>query len=389
MKKIVHYTSGVYLTITAQWIYGQIKNLKEYNPIVYCNETDNLDIFPTACVRSLKLKHKQLDLWTIVNKTFKKVFKFDFPFVFLLKKDKPDLIHAHFGGSGYYMLILKRIFRTPLITTFYGYDLSMLPNQFPEWKRRYKKLFKYGDCFLVEGYHMKKCLVEMGCPAVKVVVQHLGVDLDNIKFAPRKLLNTEQIKILIAASFREKKGIPYAIKCLGILLRNNPTLGLKVTIIGDSGGQNREEQEKKKILDLIEEYSLNNTITMLGYQPYPVFISELYKHHIFLSPSVTASDGDTEGGAPVSLIDASASGMPILSTLHCDIPEVVLNGKTGYLVPERDVEALIEKLKLLIHQCDKWGEMGSNGRKHIERKYNVKEQVRRLEGIYDRVLNNF
>jgi len=75
---------------------------------------------------------------------------------------------------------------------------------------------------------------------------------------------------------------------------------------------------------------------MLGFQPHAILFEEAYKNHIFLSPSVTALDGDTEGGAPVTIIEMAATGMPIISTKHCDIPEVIKDGVTGFLANERD-----------------------------------------------------
>ena len=80
---------------------------------------------------------------------------------------------------------------------------------------------------------------------------------------------------------------------------------------------------------VIEKHKLQSKIRMLGFQPYSVLLEEAYTHHIFLSPSVTASDGDTEGGAPVTLIEMLATGMPIVSTTHCDIPEIICKGPEG------------------------------------------------------------
>jgi len=386
MKKIIHYIEGLYLPITQTWIYGQIKNLKRYHPVVYASKTENLDIYPMENIRLLDLKPEKRDLYNIFNKRWNKIFNFYPTYAFYLIKDKPNLVHAHFGPSGYSFLKLKKIFKLPLITTFYGYDLSLLPNQHLEWKKKYIKLFQEGELFLVEGNHMKKCLIELGCPKEKIVVQHLGIDLEQIKFIPRKLGEDKEIRILISASFREKKGIPYAVEAFGRVKQLHPKLRLKLTIIGDSGGSPAEEVEKKKIINIIQKYNLKDFVTMLGYQPYPVFLRELYKHHIFLHPSINASNGDTEGGAPVSIIEASASGMPILSTTHCDIPEVVTNGESGFLVPERNVNALAERLEFLINNQALWEKIALNGRKHIEKNYDVKKQVQRLEEIYNKVL---
>jgi len=385
MKTVIHYTAGSYLPITQTWIYEQIKNLKRYEPIVYALKTENLDIYPTEKIRSLELKDGLRNLTTFFNKGWNEVFGFYLPFAFYLMKDKPNLVHAHFGPSGYNFLKLKRIFKNPLITTFYGFDLSMLPNQHPLWQKRYKELFLQGDRCLVEGSHMKKCLMDLGCPEDKITVQHLGVDLNQIKLIPRKPESSGKICVLIAGSFREKKGIPYAIEAFGRVRQARPQLKLELTIIGDSTGAPKEEKEKEKILITIEKYRLNDCVRIMGYQPHSVFLREVERHHIFLSPSVHASNGDTEGGVPVSIIEASASGMPILSTNHCDIPEVVVDGESGFLVLERNVDALTEKLEFLVSSPGIWEKMGEKGRKYIKKNYNITTQVEKLEEIYDMV----
>jgi len=386
MKTVIHYKAGSYLSVTETWIYGQIKNLKRYQPIVYAVNTKNLDIYPTEKIRSLELKGGARDVKAFFNKGWNKVFNFYPFFLFFLIKDKPDLVHAHYGPSGYNFLRFKTMFKFPLITSFYGYDLSMLPYKSDKWKLRYKKLFQQGDRFLIEGHHMRKYLIELGCPEEKVVLQHLGIDLDQIKFATRRPRQDRTIRVLIAGSFREKKGIPCAVEAFGKIREKYKNL--RLTIIGDSTGAPREEREKKKILGTINKYHLGDCVRMLGYQPHSLFIKELYKHHIFLSPSVHASDGDTEGGVPVSIIEAFASGMPVLSTYHCDIPEVVMDGESGYLVPERDVNALTEKLEFLVSNPEVWEKMGKIGREHIEKNYNLITQVRKLEDIYDSLLRN-
>jgi colanic acid/amylovoran biosynthesis glycosyltransferase len=97
---------------------------------------------------------------------------------------------------------------------------------------------------------------------------------------------------------------------------------------------------------------------------------------------VTAADGDTEGGAPVSIIEAMASGMPVVATTHCDIPAIVSNNHSGLLVPERDVDALVDRLDYLISRPGRAREMGRNGRTLIEKNHSIKRQVEKLEEIY-------
>ncbi len=384
MKTIAHYISFSYLPITENWIYEQIKNLKIYHYIVYAHKTENLDIYGDENIKIRSLQFKNLiDPWTFFNKGWNKIFGFYIPQVFYLMKDRPDLIHAHFGTSGYDCLIVKKILKVPLITTFYGFDLSLLPQQKPQWKKKYKKLFAEGELFLVEGNYMKKSLIGLGCPDKKIKVQHLGIDLEKIKFVPRKLGLDGKVKILLSASFREKKGIPYAIEAFAKV--RNKYKNLFLTIIGGAGRQNTESREKKQILTVINKYDLQGCINMMGYQPHSVFLEELYRHHIFIHPSIHAADGDNEGGAPVSLIEASASGMPVISTMHCDIPEVIINGKSGFLVPERDINALAEKLEYIMQNSDLWFRFGLAGRKHIENNYDIRDVMDKLTNIYESI----
>ena len=117
--------------------------------------------------------------------------------------------------------------------------------------------------------------------------------------------------------------------------------------------------------------------------PYELVLAELPRHDILLQTSVTAQNGDGEGGAPVILRDAQASGMPVLATTHGDIPEYVRDGESGYLAQERDVEGLAERMSLLVDQSQRWAEMGRMGRSHVEDRYGARRQIQALERIYD------
>ena len=176
---------------------------------------------------------------------------------------------------------------------------------------------------------MALCLAKMGCPQNKISVHHLGVETDKIRFLPRIWNRNQPLKVLIAASFTEKKGIPYALQALSQIYKSIP---LEITIIGDANSNSRDYYEKQKILAVIKNGNLEKITNCLGFQPYSVLFTEAYKNHIFISPSITSSDGNTEGGAPVSIIEMMATGIPVVSTTHCDIPEVVdMVEMTGWL----------------------------------------------------------
>lgn len=373
--------SVIELSLTMNWIYNQMVNLTAFEPIVIVREKIDKDTFPLEhvyCfndhigVRVLrKFSRSRIDLRCYYHS-------------YVLKKMDVSLLHSHFGNRGFLDLEIIRRLKIPHITTFYGFDLSRLPKQEPIWREKYARLFDKCDLFLVEGRNMKSCLMALGCPESKIVVHHIGVDLSEIPFSQRKIDSKGQINILAAATFTEKKGLPYAIEAFAIVKSRCPDLDLRFTLIGDipTSLEPRFLEVKDEILGVIDRYNIVDFVDLLGYVSHYRLIEEALKAHVFISPSVTASDGDTEGGAPVAITEMSASGMPILSTFHCDIPEVVIDGETGFLVAERDVEALAGRLEYLVTHPELWNVMGKKGRLYVEREYDLSEQVRKLENIY-------
>ena len=381
MSKTVAHSVRSYLFRTGSWIFAQISHLKRYQPLVITTRKRNLDIFPVKDIYSLS------DLSSL-NRFFQRQYakwtNFYYPFFFkVLKKTRVSHLHSHFGNRGYFDLALKQKLKIPQVTTFYGHDVSMLPQE-ERWRKRFKVLFEQCDLILAEGHYMKKSLLNLGCPDSKVRVQHLGINLEKIPFIPRKLNDHQNAKILIAGTFREKKGITYALEAFAKL--TSKYKNIEVTLVGDAGRSQREIDYKKEITTIISTRKIADKVNYLGFLPYPAFIEEAKNNHIFLSPSIHPSDGETEGGAPVALIEMSAYGMPIVSTFHCDIPEVVVDGESGFLVQEKDTNGLAERLEHLINHPELWESMGKAGRRHIEEEFNIVKQAAKLESIYDRLL---
>ena len=372
-----------WLEQTETWLYTQLRFLPEdVESYVICETTTHLDQFPVGHIHSLE----EVPGWrAFLDKGLRRI-GLRTHLGFLISETKrcgADILHSHFGNIGWKNLHAARKAGVKHVVTFYGFDLSFLPQREPVWFERYREMFPSVDRVLCEGPHMAEKVAELGCPREKIQVHHLGVDVDEIRFQPRFWQPGETLSVLIAGSFKEKKGIPFALEALGALQGD---VSLKVTVIGDAGHEERSRLEKKRILETIAKRNLGERVRMLGYTTYERFFEEAYGHHIFLSPSVTASDGDTEGGAPVSLIDMAATGRVLVSTRHCDIPEVVLHGKTGLLAEERNVDELVEHLHWLIDNPDKWKAMVTAGRSRIETEFNARVQGRRLADIYSEIL---
>lgn len=372
-----------WLPLTQTWLYNQVKYLPDgVENHVVCERTENLDQFPIQNIHSLNEKPRWLYYW---ERGFRKPRRWLYSWFLVktIRQTNANIVHSHYGFTGWASIGAIRKTRAKHIVTYYGLDVNRLPKVDPRWNKRYLKLFENVDKILCEGPHMAQCTVKLGCVEEKVKVHHLGVSVDDIPFRPRIWKSGEPLKILIAGSFREKKGIPYALEALG---RFQHQKSIQITIIGDATpGFLITQEEKQKIFEVLEKHKLKGKTRMLGYQPHSVLFEEAYKHHVFLSPSITASDGDTEGGAPVSIIEMLASGMPVVSTTHCDIPNVIINGETGLLTKERDVDGIVTCLCWLVEHPEMWYKMVKTGRRHIEKEFNALIQGVRLYEIYNKL----
>jgi colanic acid/amylovoran biosynthesis glycosyltransferase len=379
-KATVVHSLPFWLPLTATWLYNQIRYLPpEITSHIVCGWTEHCDRFHVQNIHSLRssLGWKWRVELGLYRWGVRRYFAHLLP---TIRQCQAAVLHSHWGDIAWRDLPAAREANVPHVATFYGKDVNYLPQVKPIWAERYRELFAHISLVLCEGPHMGKCIEKLGCPSKKIQVLHLGVEVDQIVYRPRRWNEGGPFRVLIAASFREKKGIPYAIEAIGQL--QDEVNQIEITIIGDASKDQRSHPEKEKILDMLKRYRLESRTRMLGYQPHSVLFEEAYRHHLFISPSVTAVDGDTEGGAPVTIIEMAATGMPIISTTHCDIPAVVLHGKTGLLAPERDSTALSECLRWFIRHPERWQEMLEGGRKHVEDQYDVVRQVRKLRDTY-------
>jgi len=378
-----------WLPLTSGWIFTQAAYLPaRVTPYVVCGATDNLQQFAmermyaysrlSAPAKFALLAREAPVLRGALSPKNALIAR-------VARRHGAQVVHSHFGYTGYYGARAVRRLGLKHVVTFYGVDMSALPAGDARWRERYEYLFSVVDQVLCEGPHMAQGVARLGCPTHKLRVQHLGVRLDEIEFRARHWQPGTPLKVLIAASFREKKGIPFALEALA---RIKEQVKLQVTVIGDAGSNPKSRAEKLRIVETVAKCGLASHVRFMGYQPWQVLKEESYRHHVCLSPSVTAADGDTEGGAPVGLIEMAASGMPVVSSRHADIPEVIQHGVTGLMAAERDVDGLEACLRRLIEAPEQWLAMGAAARRHIEQEFDARKQGERLADIYERVRSN-
>ena len=368
MKTVAHCATP-FLPETGSWIYSQLASLQSYRAVALTQEARNLEQYPVAAVFTAESFGF---VKSAANRLIRRITG-QYPFYQgVLRAHQADLIHAHHGFQGVRCLGARRRSALPMVTSFYGADATQAARN-PKWRALFQRLFHEGELFLAEGSSMAAQLGRIGCPEEKVAVHHLGVDLARIPFDPQAA--GEQTRVLICASFREKKGIPDGIGALA-RARERSGADVRLVLVGDG-------PERPAVEEALAATGIGRCTERLGFLPYSRLLEELGRCHILLQPSRTAADGDGEGGAPVILLEAQAAGMPVVATRHADIPEYVVDETSGLLAGEGDVEGLADRLVALLENPSRWPAMGRAGRAHVENQYNASRQTRALESIYD------
>ncbi|MDP2537245.1 glycosyltransferase [Alteromonas stellipolaris] len=272
-----------------------------------------------------------------------------------------DSCIAHFGNNGVvfdHLVKAKLIQCSHLFTIFHGFEISKY-DQIRSWGNLYKTLS--GTILPISELWSFK-LQKLGVSKDKIEVIHMGVDIDRFSFKERDIGRVPSI--LTVARATEKKGLVYAIE--GVL---NCDLDCELKVIGDG-----------MLLPDLKAIALNHKnahrVKFLGSRPSDFVVDALDNSDIFLLPSVVDINGDMEG-IPVSLMEAMAKGVLVLSTYHSGIPELIKDGLNGYLVQERDSVGISKKLESIIRDCE-YKSLTIKARQTIEVDFNAKKLNERL-----------
>jgi colanic acid/amylovoran biosynthesis glycosyltransferase len=286
-----------------------------------------------------------------------------------------DIVHCHFLTNGHLAVFLRELgaIRGKIVTSFHGYRRRYFEKA--GTKHRVTDLFQKGDLFLTCSEHMRRWFAGKGWgEEKKMIVHRCGVRVERFS-APRTKANP-QTRLLSIGRLVEKKGFEYGIRAVAKIRPRFPEI--RYEIVGDG-------PQKPKLEQLIVELGVANNVRLLGWKAREEVLPLLGEANVLLAPSVTSHHGDQEG-IPVVLMEAMASELPVISTHHTGIPEVVDDGESGFLVPEKDVESMADRLTHLVKNREIRRAMGQKGRKHIEEHYDLDKQNDRLIEIYRSLL---
>ena len=383
-KRAVAFFMQHYLTPSMTFIYRQLNliNNKCECVVLVSNKLENIEFFPFQNIsfkerNFIKLKTSRLftHFYSIHNllsinpklSTSQKNY-----FEKIIKKNSVQIIHSHFGPSGIEILPIAQKLKIPLVVSFHGYDASFLL-EFEKYQHNLRNLFKYSTVVVPTEFMLKK-LSYLGLNSLNSKVIHYGIALNDFEYkryesVKDKFLDNDKINFFQVSNFVEKKGHFYTLRAFKKFLEKYPNAHL--TLAGDG-------YLKDQIIKLCNELNLDHYVNFPGLVTQKQVKQLMKDMDIFVHHSITASNGEQEG-VPNVLIEAMASGLPVISTFHAGIPELIDDGVNGFLVEEKDIDKYSQRMFDILNKGDNFK---LNARRKIEESYNLEIEMNKLIELY-------
>ena len=285
-------------------------------------------------------------------------------YVKAFRRSRCQAVYVEFGQIAVFVMDACKRLELPLIVHFHGIDAHSRV-MLDRWGERYPRLFEQAVAIIANSRTMEQALLQLGARPERLHYVPNGVDVDRFRAgAPAEAPPT----FLAVGRFAEKKAPQLTIAAFAFVWRAHPEARLRM--IGDGG-----------ILgvcqDLAQGLGVGEAITFLGALPHEVVAEEMRSARAFVQHSVVASDGNTES-MPNSILEASATGLPVVATRHAGIPEMVVDGETGFLVEERDVEGMARHMARLVVEPELAAELGRAGRRRMQESFSIDSRIARL-----------
>ena len=281
-----------------------------------------------------------------------------------------DVVLAEYGTAGSYIAPVCKSLDIPLLVHFHGFDASRkdILNNF---KKGYQLMFSYAKKIIVVSNAMKQALTRQGCPETKLLINTYGPHPDYLNIKPDNNSN-----YIISVGRHTYKKAPYlTILAFQKVLIKHPQLKLKM--VGDG-----ELFDVSK--NLVKSLGLENNIILLGGLERKEIIKHLQSAFLFVQHSIVAYNGDSEG-TPVGIIEAMAAGLPVVSTRHAGIPDVVIENETGLLVDEGDIDTMASYMLKLVENRDLAESFGKNGNARILSEFTLQKHISTIDRLIQEI----
>ncbi len=273
-------------------------------------------------------------------------------------------VHAHFAGHpATAAWVVHRLTGIPFSFTAHANDLFVAPALLC------RKVADAYSAVAISEYN-RRFLTERCPPAPRVEVVHCGVDLE--RFTPPAAANRRSDLVVCVASLWPKKGHAVLLDALALLVQRRP--GVVLELVGDG-------PERERVLARARDLGVADRVRLLGALPAEGVRARLSEATVFALPSVRLPSGRMEG-IPVALMEAMASGVPVVATRLSGVPELVQDGVTGRLVEPGDAEGLADAVAALLDDDELAAGLAARARELVERSFSLAREAQRLGDMF-------
>lgn len=280
-----------------------------------------------------------------------------------LRENKIDVVLAEYGPVGAVMCEICKDLNLPLVVHFFGFDATV-HDILDKYKESYLKLFKYAAKVFSVSNEMTKKLISLGCAGDKILYNPCGSHEDFFEVSPDYHSNT----FISVVRFVDKKAPYYTILAFAKVLREFPDINL--IMVGDG-------PLLTSCKNIVRYLGIESKIQFTGVLNRQSYINHFKSSLCYVQHSIVADNGDMEG-TPVIILEASAAGLPVVSTRHGGIRDVIREYETGFLVDEHDVDGMAEKMIYLLRNREKAIEMGANGKANVKANFSMRTHIDNL-----------
>jgi colanic acid/amylovoran biosynthesis glycosyltransferase len=361
-------------------IYRQVTGLREFRTFVMTKSRENTGVYPFGDVETLPRPRINF-----LARFHKKYIRRMEPVFYrgeydqlnnVLSRRTADLLHVYFGHTGVHLLPFIRNWPKPALVSFHGMDIMPRDDE-PGYNDRLRELLQTLPMVLARSESLAARLVELGCDPVKIRINRTGIPMEG--FAP--LLRPPPAdgiwRLIQASRFIEKKGLLNTLEAFAEFLKTHPPASL--TLAGEGP---LLERLKEKAASL----GITKSVIFSGFLQQESLAAAFREAHLFLHPSRTTKAGDQEG-VPNSMLEAMATGLPVVATRHGGIPEAVTSGEDGLLVAENDAPALANALLKLSGDPGLYKKFSANAATSVREKFEQSRSIAKLEGFYRELIN--
>ena len=377
---------GTFLKREMQSIYRQVTGLRRFRTVVFTEQVENAEDFPFEPVVVMrKLVRPRARGNFILRFWYKYVVRqwppprpitrqpefFPYNLPALLAEHQPALVHVYYGHKAVKYLDMLLKWGGPFVVSFHGVDVVKFVDT-PGYVGELQRVFSHARLVLARSESLLERLRALGCPPEKLRLNRTPIPLDDIAFRERQPPADGEWRLLQACRLIPKKGLYTTLAALPAVIARHP----KVRFVLCGTGP-----EEKRFATQVHARGLQDHVVMSGWMNQKDLLRAYASAHVFLHPSELTASGDQEG-VPNSMLEAMASGLPVVATRHGGIPEAVTDGVDGLLVAEKDAAALAEALCTLLSQPEMLALFSREASRSVRAAYGAEAAIGAMEDCY-------